>query len=94
MKNKKDAWKSKEPLILKDTRIYYGNITNNMVLVAKDINNVMEEAFDKNAPGQVWKKGNVNSFGYFTLKNTLSNKVLTAVSEDNLAVGMFNHGLV
>ena len=86
MKNKKDAWKSKQPLIIKGTRIYFGNIANKMVLGITG----MEEAFDRNNPGQVWKKGDVNNYGYFTLKNALSNSFLTAVSEDNLAIGMFN----
>ena len=89
LKSKKDGWISKEDLILKDSRIYFGNVTNNTVLGLNSIKNVVEEDLDKNylSQGQVWEKGNVNSFGYFTLKNVKSKSFLTAISSDDLAMG-------
>ena len=89
LKSKKDGWIPKEDLILKDSRIYFGNVINNTVLGINNINNIVEEDIDKNylSQGQVWEKGNVNSFGYFTLRNVKSKSFLTAIASDDLAMG-------
>ena len=52
-------------------------------------NNVLPQDF-KNTPGQLWKKGEVNTEGYFTLVNSdkkhKSPKFLTAISASVLEI--------
>ena len=52
-------------------------------------NNVLPQDF-KNTPGQLWKKGEVNTEGYFTLVNSdkkhKSPKFLTAISASGLEI--------
>ena len=49
---------------------------------------VVEEDFVEGKPGQLWRKGEPNDDGYFTLKTSesKSKKVLTAVSASELEI--------
>ena len=40
--------------------------------------------FVPNDAKQMWEKGNVDDEGYFTITNSYSKKVMTAISEDKL----------
>ena len=55
-----------------------------MTLGIKDNDEVKEEKFVKDKPGQSWKRGESNNEGYFTLKHSESPKVMTAVSENKI----------
>ena len=45
---------------------------------------VIEEEFIEGKSGQLWEKGESNNEGYFTLRNPLSKKVMTAISATGL----------
>ena len=55
-----------------------------MTLGIKYNDQVEGENFDKDKPGQTWKRGESNNEGYFTLNNSESAKVMTAVSENKI----------
>ena len=55
-----------------------------MTLGIKYNDQVEGENFDKDKPGQTWKRGESNNEGYFTLKHSESPKVMTAVSENKI----------
>ena len=55
-----------------------------MTLGIKDNGEVKEEKFVKDKPGQSWKRGESNNEGYFTLNNSESAKVMTAISENKI----------
>lgn len=42
--------------------------------------------FVPNDAKQMWEKGNVDDEGYFTITNSYSKKVMTAISEDKLEI--------
>ena len=61
------------------TKVYVENISNKSVL-GVDEKIVVEETLIENNSGQIWDIGTPSKDGYFTLTNTLSNKLLTASS--------------
>ena len=61
------------------------DISNTKVLGAKD-GEVVEEKFEEDKAGQLWKKGEPDSEGYFTLENCSEVKVMTAISESGLEI--------
>ena len=85
--NKGDLWKSADEWNLKPTGklFYIENISKNKVLgVTKHA--VNEDSMVQNDAGQMWKKGETNDEGYFTLINPRSKKVLTAISAHSLGI--------
>ena len=56
---------------------------------------VILENFEDYKDGQLWKKGELNAEGYFTLKNDKVSKFLTAHSSANLELkGNITQGLL
>ena len=47
---------------------------------------IAEEDFVENEAGQLWKRGKSNADGYFSLENTDTPKVMTAISLSRLEV--------
>ena len=47
---------------------------------------VIEEDFVQCKLSQLWKKGQPNNEGYFTLQNAESSKVMTAISRSSLEI--------
>ena len=56
------------------------------VLSAKSYGEVILEDFQKGKTEQLWKKGEPDAEGYFTLQNSGEPKVLTAISESSLEI--------
>ena len=56
------------------------------VLGIKDDDEVITEVKDLNKANQLWIKGEEKAGGYFTLKNSKSSKVLTALSASDLNI--------
>ena len=69
--------------------IYIENMSKNKVLGVKNCCNddkVIEEPMIKCKLGQLWEKGNSDKEGYFTLRNSESAMILTAISTKSLAI--------
>ena len=65
---------------------YIENLSKNKVLgITGHAVNV--ESMLQNDARQMWKKGETNDEGYFTLINPRSKKVLTALSAQSLGIG-------
>ena len=47
---------------------------------------VILENFEEDKDEQLWKKGEPNAEGYFTLENSKVPKIMTAVSPDSLEI--------
>ena len=56
------------------------------VLGAESHSEVILEVFEEGKTGQLWKKGEPDAEGYFTLENSEVPKVLTAISESSLEI--------
>ena len=56
------------------------------VLSAKSHSEVILEDFEEGKAEQLWKKGEPDAEGYFTLQNSGEPKVLTAISESSLEI--------
>ena len=84
--DKADTWQSKDEWKFKaqGSMIYINNTTKNMVLGTAYGDQVIQESFVKDEPGQLWEKGSVNDEGYFTIKNSMSTKFITAISRGSL----------
>ena len=81
--NKADVWKSNYKWKFRNvtkTKVYVENISNKSVLGVADEKTIVEEPLLENNSGQIWDIGTPSKDGYFTLTNTLSNKLLTASS--------------
>ena len=61
--------------------IYIVNVSKEKFLGSTQSGEVIFEDFKKDKPEQLWKKGEPNSEGYFTLENVKVLKLLTASSE-------------
>ena len=71
----------------KDDLIYIENITKTKTLEAKSWGSVYLEDFEEDEAKQLWKKGEPNAEGYFTLENSSGAKlVLTATSSSRLKI--------
>ena len=80
--NKADVWKSNSKWKFRNvtrTKVYVENISDKLAQGVFE-NTVVEETLIENNSGQIWDIGNPSKDGYFTLTNTLSNKLLTASS--------------
>ena len=61
-------------------------IKTNWILEAKNGEVLRELDKEENKAEQLWKKGEPNAEGYFTLKNSKVPKILTAVAADILTI--------
>ena len=78
MKSKVPTWNSNNKWIFKNE----GSEKKRLSITADDM--TIEEIPSPDNTKQIWKKGNVNKEGYFTLMNESSEKYLTAVSANDL----------
>ena len=69
-----------------DDLIYIENILQKKVLGATNYDEVILEDFEEDKAEQLWKKGEPNADGYFTLENSKVPKVMTAISPDSLEI--------
>ena len=87
LRNKANIWKSNDTWRLKpEDLVYIEDISNDQVLTITNENIVKKEIMMQNDARQIWKKGEVNKEGYFTLSDRHSKKVLTAVSAQSLII--------
>ena len=88
LKNKANLWMSTEEWKLKskDELIFIENISLNKTLAATIDFKVIQEDFEPDKAEQLWKKGELNTEGYFTLENSNATKVLTVISESALEI--------
>ena len=77
-----DEWN----FMTKDDLIYIENISKSKVLGITHDGRVIEEDFVEDKPGQLWKRGKSNADGYFSLENSDTPKVITAISPSRLEV--------
>ena len=84
--NKANVWQTNDEWSFtpQGAMIYINNTTKNMVLGTAYGDQVIQESFVKDEPGQLWEKGSVNDEGYFTIKNSMSSKSITAFSSSIL----------
>ena len=68
-----DKWNFKN----KDDLIYIENISKTKVLEATDDDKVILEDFEDDKAEQLWKKGEPNAKGYFTLENFKDGKLIS-----------------
>ena len=62
------------------------NIEKTLILEAKNGAVTFELDIEENKAEQLWKKGEPNTEGYFTLKNSKVPKLLTAISAEILTI--------
>ena len=87
LRNKANIWKSNDTWRFKpEDLVYIEDISNDQVLTITNENIVKKEIMMQNDARQIWKKGEVDKEGYFTLSDRHSKKVLTAVSAQNLII--------
>ena len=77
-----DKWKFKP----KGDLIYIENSSKTKVLGAVGDGEVILEDLEEDKAEQLWKKGESNAEGYFTLENSKVPKIMTAVSPDSLEI--------
>ena len=70
----------------KDDLIYIENISKTKTLQAESWEEVVLKDFEEDEAEQLWKKGEPNAEGYFTLESSSVPKVLTATSSNDLKV--------
>ena len=70
----------------KDDLIYIENITKTKSLEVWGRTYVDPKDFEEDKAEQLWKKGEPNAEGYFTLQNSKKPKVLTASSASGLEI--------
>ena len=82
LQNKKGLWKSDDTwnFTSKGDLIHIRNIKKEKVWGTTDDRKVILENFEDDEDGQLWKKGEPNKKGYFTLENHKVSKYLTATS--------------
>ena len=86
LKNKSGIWTSKDnwifgPIDSAERTVYIENTSNNTALSTSN-DDVKEVSHYQNDAAQIWRKGDPDNEGYFTLSN--NEKVLTAVSDHGL----------
>ena len=89
--NKEGLWKSNDMWnftvkegVPKKELIYVENIIETKVLGITNDGRVILEIFEEDKAKQLWKKGEPNAEGYFTLENYIVSKFLTAASLTSL----------
>ena len=88
LQNKDELWTSDDTWYFKtkDDLIYMENITKAKFLEATNDGKVILEDFGEDKAEQLWKKGEPNAEGYFTLQNSKTAKVLTFTSASGLKI--------
>ena len=97
LRNKAGFWKGNHEWNFKtklnsDDLIYIENIKTilgtkiTFILEANNGAVMLEVDVEENKAEQLWKKGEPNAEGYFTLKNSKLPKILTAISADVLTI--------
>ena len=88
LKNKANLWTSSANWNFKpkDEWIFIENISLKKTLATTNDSKVIQEYFKADKPGQLWKKGELDTEGYFTLENSNVAKVLTVISESALEI--------
>ena len=69
-----------------DDLIYIENTSKTKVLGATSDGKVIQEVFVEGKADQLWKKGEPDAGGYFSLQNSGEPKLLTAISERSLEI--------
>ena len=84
--NKDKVWVSDEKWVFKtkNNLIYIENIKTKKVLESKNDGKVSQEDYEEGKAQQLWKKGEPNAEGYFTLGNFNRTEIMTAVSSSIL----------
>ena len=89
LENKEGVWKSDDLWIFKpkdDDLIYIENTSKAKFLGATRDGKVILEDFEEGKADQLWRKGELDAEGYFTLENSGVPKFLTAISESGLEI--------
>ena len=88
LQNKEGIWKSNDMwnFTSKEDLICIENINKTKFWGATNDSKVILENFEKGKAEQLWKKGEPNAEGYFTLENSGVPKVITAISEKSLEI--------
>ena len=69
-----------------DDLFYIENTSKTTVLAATSDGIVIQEVLVEGKADQLWKKGELDAEGYYTLENSGVPKVLTAISESGLVI--------
>ena len=89
LKNKAGLWKSVDSWIFQtkeDDLMYIENTSKTRVLGVTSDGKIIQEVFVEGKADQLWKKGNPDAEGYFTLENSGVPKIITAISENGLEI--------
>ena len=93
LQNKEGIWKSNDMWnftvkegIPKKELIYVENINETKVLGTTNDGKVILEIFEEDKAEQLWKKGEPNAEGYFTLENFKFPKLMTGISSSGLEI--------
>jgi hypothetical protein len=88
MLKNKGLWNSDEEwnFKTKEDLIYIENISKTKVLGTTTDGEVVLEDFEQDVEKQLWKKGEPDAEGYFTLESCNVVKVMTAISESGLKI--------
>ena len=80
LQNKDQIWTSDEEWVLKtkNNLIYIENTSTKKVLGTTNECKVIPEDYEEGKTQQLWKKGEPNVEGYFTLENANVTKIMTA----------------
>ena len=70
----------------KNNLIYIENILTKKVLGSTNDGKVRQEDYEEGKTQQLWKKGEPNAEGYFTLENCNRTEIMTAVSSSILQI--------
>ena len=86
LQNKKGVWNSSDMwnFKLEGDFIRIENINQAKVWGTTNDSKVILENFEEEKDGQLWKKGEPNAEGYFTLENYKVSKFVTAASSTSL----------
>ena len=88
LENKDKIWVSNETWVFKNKTdlICIENIITKKVLVSTNYSKVSQEDYEEGKAQQLWKKGEPNTEGYFTLENFKESKLMTAISPSVLQI--------
>jgi len=88
LQNKEGIWKSNDMwnFTSKEDLICIENINKTKFWGTTNDSKVILENFEKGKAQQLWKKGEPNAEGYFTLENSGVPKVITAISKSGLEI--------
>ena len=86
--NKEGLWISGDKWNFKPKGDYFfiENISNKTVWGTGSNGEVIQENFKEDKNEQLWKKGELNDEGYFTLENIKVPKVITAINSSRLEI--------